>query len=158
MTPTKNRYYCISSQRIKMAFATEAKAMNFIKFNAEKIAEESGRAPDRAYFCVTCNAWHLTSKPISEREEQIHSRNAYFAEKAKRSRDVGNGRKTEAKRLYTKFDRAIKANNKPLAMSFYMEYSEFLEDLKKQDIFVKDLVPFTGRLYKMQHILGIQHR
>lgn len=44
-----------------MIFETETKANTFIKFNSDEIARESGYAPVRAYHCLACNAWHLTS-------------------------------------------------------------------------------------------------
>ena len=37
--------------------------MLFMKYNAESIREETGRAPIRAYYCNGCCCWHLTSKP-----------------------------------------------------------------------------------------------
>lgn len=45
-----------------MLFETEKKADTFIKFNAEEIEEETGYKPERSYFCVYCNGWHVTSK------------------------------------------------------------------------------------------------
>lgn len=36
--------------------------MNFIRFNAEDIKNEYGYAPVRAYFCISCGCYHLTSK------------------------------------------------------------------------------------------------
>lgn len=62
MKPTKNRIYCKDGERVKMVFETEKKAHTFIKFNGEEIAAESGYAPTRAYFCIACNGWHITSK------------------------------------------------------------------------------------------------
>jgi hypothetical protein len=62
MKPTKNVIFCPDCQRRKMLFESEAKAMNFIKFNGEAIEELSGKAPIRAYFCEACAGWHLTSK------------------------------------------------------------------------------------------------
>jgi len=43
-----------------MLFETEKKANNFIKFNSEEIEEESGFKPERSYFCIACNGWHVT--------------------------------------------------------------------------------------------------
>lgn len=36
--------------------------MNFIRFNAEEMVEETGQAPVRAYYCETCCGWHVTSR------------------------------------------------------------------------------------------------
>ena len=61
MKPVKNRIFCVDCQRPKMLFESKSKAMNFIKFNADEIMEESGVAPTRAYFCNSCCGWHVTS-------------------------------------------------------------------------------------------------
>jgi len=61
MKPTKNIVFCMNCQRSKMLFETEKKAENFIKFNSELIKSENGKAPERSYFCVFCNGWHITS-------------------------------------------------------------------------------------------------
>lgn len=61
MKPTKNHIYCHDCGRKKMLFSSEEKAMNFIKYNAQDILEENGVAPTRAYFCIACGGWHLTS-------------------------------------------------------------------------------------------------
>jgi len=60
MKPVKNRFFCKDCGKIKMLFETEKKAENFIKFNSEKIEEESGFKPERTYFCIACNGWHVT--------------------------------------------------------------------------------------------------
>jgi hypothetical protein len=62
MKPTKNRFFCNDCRKIKMLFETEKKAENFIKFNSETIEEETGLKPERSYFCIACNGWHLTRK------------------------------------------------------------------------------------------------
>jgi len=60
MKPTKNRLFCASSQRIKMLFPTQEKADNFIRFNADNIAEENEFTPVRSYYCPSCGGWHVT--------------------------------------------------------------------------------------------------
>lgn len=62
MKPTKNRVYCRDCGRPKMLFETEKKAKTFIKFNSEIIEAETGYAPVRSYYCISCNGWHVTSK------------------------------------------------------------------------------------------------
>lgn len=62
MKPIKNRFFCNDCGKVKMLFETKEKAENFIKFNAEVIEEETGFKPERAYFCIACNGWHLTHK------------------------------------------------------------------------------------------------
>lgn len=62
MKPTKSRLFCLESQKGKIRFETEIKANTFLRFNADKIEEESGVRPTRSYFCIACNCWHITSK------------------------------------------------------------------------------------------------
>lgn len=66
MKPKKNRIYCRELGRIKMLFLSEKKAMNFIRFNADEIIEETGKAPVRCYYCNSCAGWHVTSNPNQE--------------------------------------------------------------------------------------------
>ena len=79
MKPTKNRYFCQDARRTKMLFETEGAAKRFIQFNAEEILEEEGKAPVRAYFCIPCAGWHVTSKP--EDEHRYKSRIERYFEK-----------------------------------------------------------------------------
>ena len=60
MKPSK-RIYCRECGRSKLLFETEQKALRFIKFNADEIEAETGRKPERAYYCVCCGGWHTTS-------------------------------------------------------------------------------------------------
>lgn len=62
MKPTKNRVFCTNSHRVKMLFPTQEKADNFIKFNADSIAENNKRVPVRSYFCPACGGWHVTHR------------------------------------------------------------------------------------------------
>ncbi len=64
MKPTKNRVYCLDSKRNKMLFETEKKALTFIKFNKNEILNDNGYAPSRAYFCIACNGFHVTSNEV----------------------------------------------------------------------------------------------
>lgn len=57
----KNRIFCMQCHRSKLLFETEKKAFNFIKFNADEIMEETGRAPNRVYYCSCCGGYHVTS-------------------------------------------------------------------------------------------------
>lgn len=61
MKPIKNRIFCRDCGRSKMLFETEKKALTFIKFNGQEMIEETGYAPTRAYFCIACNGYHVTS-------------------------------------------------------------------------------------------------
>jgi hypothetical protein len=56
----KNRTFCNKIGRTKLLFPSKGSALNYIKFNAEEIAENSGYAPNRAYYCDSCGGWHVT--------------------------------------------------------------------------------------------------
>ena len=60
MKPSK-RIYCRECGRSKLLFETEQKALRFIKFNADEIEAETGRKPERVYYCECCGGWHTTS-------------------------------------------------------------------------------------------------
>jgi flagellar biosynthesis GTPase FlhF len=63
MKPTKNKYHCKDcGGKIKMLFQTEKEANTFMKFNSADIEEEAGYGPKRAYECISCGGWHVTSK------------------------------------------------------------------------------------------------
>lgn len=83
MKPIKNRIYCVAANRPKMQFATEKKALNFIKFNSEEIRLEKGYAPTRAYYCEFCCCWHVSSKnnaeSVSYYEKRDKERSKYYA-------------------------------------------------------------------------------
>ena len=61
MKPTKNKVFCIGCKHHKMLFDSQSKADNFIKFNSDEIAEQTGKAPSRSYYCSFCCGWHITS-------------------------------------------------------------------------------------------------
>jgi hypothetical protein len=62
MKPSKCKRFCADAGKTKMVFETEKKAMTFIKFNADEIKAETGYCPTRAYYCVSCGGYHLTSR------------------------------------------------------------------------------------------------
>lgn len=66
MKPSRNRIYCKELGRAKMLFPSEKKANNFIRFNADEIIKETGKAPVRCYYCNSCAGWHVTSNPDKE--------------------------------------------------------------------------------------------
>ena len=70
MKPTKNKYFCVDAGRAKMLFQSEGAAKRFIQFNAEEILEEEGKAPIRAYHCIACGGWHVTSQPEPDRRRK----------------------------------------------------------------------------------------
>lgn len=68
MKPNKSKRYCIDGGRTKILFETEKKAMNFIKFNADEIKAESGYCPSRAYYCIPCGGYHITSRKVDNND------------------------------------------------------------------------------------------
>lgn len=66
MRPKRNRIYCNNCRGIKMLFPTEKKADNFIRFNADEMIKEIGKAPVRSYYCESCGGWHVTSNANQE--------------------------------------------------------------------------------------------
>lgn len=66
MKPKRNRVYCKELGRTKMLFPSEKKADNFIRFNADEMIEETGKAPIRSYYCKSCDGWHVTSNANQE--------------------------------------------------------------------------------------------
>lgn len=67
---SKNFVYCRDCGRKKLLFATEEKAVNFMKFNNDAILSARSHAPVRPYFCVACGGYHLTSIENSENCEK----------------------------------------------------------------------------------------
>lgn len=58
----KMRFFCSLSNRHKMIFKSESKAMNFIRYNGDEIATETGKKPIRHYYCRHCCGYHVTSR------------------------------------------------------------------------------------------------
>lgn len=52
-----------------MVFESKSKAENFIKFNTEEILNQSGKVPERSYYCSFCCGWLVMS--IAENEKGI---------------------------------------------------------------------------------------
>lgn len=69
----KNRIYCVGARRPKLAFETEKKALNFIKFNIEN-CENLEIKPTRTYYCEYCCAWHVSSKSNTDSVEYFKRR------------------------------------------------------------------------------------
>lgn len=81
MKPTRNHRFCIDCNRPKMLFPSQEKAERFIRFNADEIYETTGKRLVRAYFCIACGGWHVTSRPL--RESIASPVERYFNEKEK---------------------------------------------------------------------------
>lgn len=53
---------CPYAGKPKILFNSEAKALRFITWNADEIANMHGHCPIRAYYCSACGGWHVTSR------------------------------------------------------------------------------------------------
>lgn len=71
MKPNRNHIYCPDCGRAKIVFASKKKALNFIAFNGKDIYHETGKAPVRAYYCMACGGWHVTSRPYFRRRSFV---------------------------------------------------------------------------------------
>lgn len=65
MKPVKNRYFCEECGHTKMLFSSCKEAKRFLHFNADEIEIETGKRPVRAYYCKSCEGWHVTSRTNS---------------------------------------------------------------------------------------------
>lgn len=115
MKPSKNKVYCVDCRRTKMVFETEKKALLFIKFNSNDIESENGFSPTRAYFCIACGGYHLTSKPDFENftspteillQKRVQENKDTYLTRFK-SKDIIESEKKELKELFQKMHRDI---------------------------------------------------
>lgn len=70
----KNRTYCHLAKKAKMTFTEEKEALRFLEFNTgDPERWGGGKMPVRAYYCVPCGGWHVTSSrtPMTTGEEDI---------------------------------------------------------------------------------------
>ena len=90
-----HRIFCPDAGRSKLRFETEKKALNFIRFNADDIEREHGYRPIRAYYCVACGCWHVTSKvgygnppTLSSIVVGAYDRDMSYKEKARQAKKI----------------------------------------------------------------------
>lgn len=67
----KMRIFCSLSNRHKMKFKSESKAINFIRYNGDEIAAETGKKPIRTYYCRHCCGYHVTSRDNRKKNPTI---------------------------------------------------------------------------------------
>lgn len=91
MKPTKNRFFCNDCGKIKIRFETEDKANRFIKFNADEIESETGVRPERSYYCISCDSWHITSK----KNRNVKSRTEAVIDEYNKSKEEGKRNKKQ---------------------------------------------------------------
>lgn len=94
MKPTKNQFFCNDCGKIKMRFETEDKANRFLKFNANEIEEETGLRPERSYYCMACDSWHITSKKemrnVKSRTEEVIEKYKQHKEEKNKTKIIAN--------------------------------------------------------------------
>ena len=168
----KNRIYCASSGKSKLLFATEKKALTYLKFNYDEILQENGIAPIRAYYCECCMGWHTThimegshieqriEKEWTEyeelekwRAEQNAKRKAIEAEEKKKH-------KLHNDAIYNKIVELIEqarlqhiANATPQAVKSLTEALEMLANVKKFSGL--NLKKFTTKRKEIEYLLTL---
>jgi hypothetical protein len=135
MKPTKNRVYCKDSGRHKMLFENEKKANLFIKFNSEEIESEAGYSPNRSYYCMFCNGWHVTSS-----KEHINVKS-----------------KTEIVLDLYKHDKEKKAKIAEIKKNKTESLNKHLQNVERQ-IEILDTIKGYGNPNRLKEILGIAFR
>lgn len=131
MKPSKNSYYCVDCKRSKMLFPSKAKAERFMEYNSDEIYEETGHRPVRAYFCIACGGWHITSQ---EDSTQIHSAvDKYFQDE------------TELRDLMKSLGMKVSSNT-TLANNISCRVAEFCRHVEKQNLNVEVCQTKSGKL------------
>lgn len=130
MKPTKNQFFCLAAGRAKMLFESEAKAQNFIRYNAQDMINEGKKAPVRIYYCSHCCGWHVTSNPHVE----------MFAQPTHRERVINHVVEKEKERKAKKAVRATETGTTPKSEKIYQkavgyaahyDMGALLENIKK---------------------------
>lgn len=68
LKPSKiKKYMCPDCGRTKAKFETKEEAERFLLYNGADIVDEDGFRPIRAYYCDSCNAWHVTHHVFPKR-------------------------------------------------------------------------------------------
>ena len=139
MNPIRNSVYCTHCKGTKMLFPSEKKAMNFIRFNADEIMEETGKAPVRCYYCESCAGWHITSNSKKEYyiEKQYQATFNWKESQKCLKESIANLRSAYLRRnymdcykyieeAYTEIEKAERAN---IDKSEYEEEANYLEQV-----------------------------
>lgn len=61
-TPIKHYVWCAQCGRKKHLYKSQKAAEMAIMYNVEEMKKIGKELPSRAYYCVACGGWHLTSK------------------------------------------------------------------------------------------------
>ena len=114
-----------------MLFPTKEKAERFMEYNSDEIDEETGRRPVRAYFCIACGGWHITSQ---EDSIQIHSAvDKYFQEE------------NELRDLMKSLGMKVSSNT-TLSNNISCRVAEFCRHVEKQNLNVEVCRNKAGKL------------
>jgi hypothetical protein len=112
MKPTKSKIYCFDCGRHKILFESEKKAETFMKFNNEEIETESGYSPNRAYYCISCNGWHVTSgekRNVKSKTEIVLDLYREEAAEKKKRTESRVSEHLELKKILNSIDELIKS-------------------------------------------------
>lgn len=122
----KHRTFCPCCQKLKLSFETEAKAENFLRYNADDIYNETGRKPIRAYYCMVCGGWHVTSLAESPHCVSRMEHNLMEYSKELHIKKESNRREALINELISKFREKIKALEKLLTCQMITKEDCFL--------------------------------
>ena len=122
MKPTKNKVFCKDCERTKMLFETEKKAENFMKFNSLEIMAETGYSPQRSYYCLFCDGWHVTSSEV----KTGMSKNEQRFEQLMEQKEQEEQNKAEKEKLKT-LERKIRKMKLAQKEVFFAENIELLK-------------------------------
>lgn len=129
--PNKNRIFCPDCAKPKMLFESQSKALNFIRWNGDKL--ETNGKPLRTYYCPACCGWHISHQDYrddyKERTDSLLS--AY-------NHSLKNGKK--------RIDRLILGENAAgRARQIFLELPENIQKAPYKDIirrYIKKHCPF----------------
>jgi hypothetical protein len=145
MKPTRNKVYCNGCHRSKMLFESEAKANNFIKFNANEIKDETGVAPVRSYYCAYCGGYHVTSCKSAEIGKHFDRKN---------QKEITQIREQKQKKKKYSYKEELIENHNEIAKEIthaceYLYFGKFAEARECLDSVADKIDKFSGiaRLY-----------
>lgn len=138
MKPTKNHIFCIDCLRTKMLFRSKKEALRCIEFNGDEMQERTGKRPIRAYYCIACGGWHITSKEyvpgqMSRIERYFHQLDQVHIIQAKREELLN--------RIYGQMNRS-----KPLPKALKSIIHEFRLSVQKKHINPYSCEEIYGRI------------
>ena len=163
MKPTKNRIYCKDCGRAKMLFETEKKAQTFIKFNREEIEAESGYGPQRSYFCLFCNGWHITSIKGEIGRSKNEERFEQYLEEKKSRKQIENKRAREKKKAKNNEpgEAISKPTNEEVRIQVAQDFENAIQDMdteQKEGFFSENIDRLKDQIHSLKNLEGDSDR